>query len=336
MPNALAPEIENEAVRTFLLRPSGKDYIWGGTRLRDEFHKDLPQHPLAESWECSTHPDGPSYVASGEWAGESLTEVLKAHPELLGTSPSVTDLEGLPVLIKFIDAKNDLSVQVHPDDEYAHRMENGQAGKTEMWYVVDAEPGAKLVYGLNRAASKEELLQSLENNTLEKYMNWVPVHKNDVFFIPSGTIHAIGRGVLIAEIQQNSNLTYRLYDYGRLGKDGRPRQLHVEKALAVADLSGSQDVRQQLRLLRYRPGFAQESLSRCRYFAVDRCLLNADGIAMPPLPESFRVLLCLDGAGQVQEAGERLSFQKGDTLFIPATTPELTLSGRAEFLLVRC
>lgn len=322
-------------MKTVLLRPSGKDYIWGGTRLKREFGKSgLPQDPLAETWECSTHPDGPSWVASGPESGLTLGEWLAAHPDYLGSSPSVSG--GIPVLVKLIDARENLSVQVHPDDAYAAREENGQAGKTEMWYVVDAEPGAKLVFGLNRETSREELRASIGRGTLEQYLNYVPVRRDDIFFIPSGTIHAIGRGVLIAEIQQNSNLTYRLYDYGRLGKDGRPRQLHVEKALAVADLSGSQDVRQQLRLLRYRPGFARESLSRCRYFAVDRCLLNADGIAVPPLPESFRVLLCLDGAGQVQEAGERLSFKKGDTLFIPATTPELTLSGRAEFLLVRC
>lgn len=322
-------------MKTVLLRPSGKDYIWGGTRLKREFGKAaLPQDPLAETWECSTHPDGPSWVASGPERGLTLGEWLAEHPDYLGSSPSVSG--GIPVLVKFIDARENLSVQVHPDDAYAAREENGQAGKTEMWYVVDAEPGAKLVFGLNRETSREELRASIGRGTLEQYLNYVPVRRDDIFFIPSGTIHAIGRGVIIAEIQQNSNLTYRLYDYGRLGKDGRPRQLHVEKALAVADLSGSQDVRQQLRLLRYRPGFAQESLSRCRYFAVDRCLLNADGIAVKPLPESFRVLLCLEGAGEMQEAGERLPFRKGDTLFIPATASELTLSGRAEFLLVRC
>ena len=322
-------------MKTVLLHPSGKDYIWGGTRLKREFGKaELQQDPLAETWECSTHPDGPSWVASGPERGLTLGEWLAVHPDYLGSSPSVSG--GIPVLVKFIDARENLSVQVHPDDAYAAREENGQAGKTEMWYVVDAEPGAKLVFGLNRETSREELRASIGRGTLEQYLNYVPVRRDDIFFIPSGTIHAIGRGVIIAEIQQNSNLTYRLYDYGRLGKDGRPRQLHVEKALAVADLSGSQDVRQQLRLLRYRPGFAQESLSRCRYFAVDRCLLNADGIAVPPLPESFRVLLCLEGAGEMQEAGERLPFQKGDTLFIPATASELTLSGRAEFLLVRC
>lgn len=323
----------------FLLRPSGKDYIWGGTRLKDEFHKELPLDPLAETWECSTHPDGPSYVASGEWKGRTLADVLKECPSLLGTSPSVSASQGMHVLIKFIDARNDLSVQVHPDDEYAYVEENGQAGKTEMWYVVDAEPGAQLVFGLNRVVPADELRQSIENGTIGKYLHWVPVHKNDVFFIPSGTIHAIGRGTLIAEIQQNSNLTYRLYDYGRLGKDGKPRELHVDKALAVADLSGSQSPRQPLRVLRYRPGFATESLAHSRYFEVSRCLLHSQDIVLTALPESFRVLICLDGEGMLREDGhpeENLQFRKGDTVFIPATASEMHLSGQAEFLLTRC
>ena len=323
-------------MKSFLLKPSGKDYIWGGTRLKTEFGKAfLQEEPLAESWECSVHPDGPSYVASGPEEGRKLIDTLAAHPEYLGSSPSLKDCSGLPVLVKFIDACNDLSVQVHPDDDYAGRVENGQAGKTEMWYVVEAEPGAQLVFGLNRETSREELRRSLEKNTLERYLRYVPVHKDDVFFIAAGTIHAIGRGAIIAEIQQSSNLTYRLYDYGRLGKDGKPRPLHVDKALAVSDLTGSQNPRQPMRVLRYHPGFACESLSRCPYFQVDRCLLNADHIALEPLPDSFRVLLCLSGSGTLNEGGEELPFQKGQTIFIPATATDLTLSGEATFLLVR-
>ncbi|MCR4824646.1 MAG: class I mannose-6-phosphate isomerase [Bacteroidales bacterium] len=324
-------------MKSFLLKPAGKDYIWGGTRLKREFGKDfLSEDPLAETWECSAHPDGPSRIASGPETGLTLSEALSRHPEYLGSSPSVSDHPALPVLVKFIDARDNLSVQVHPDDAYAHREEHGEAGKTEMWYVVDAEPGARLVFGLNRRTSAEEFRRSLSEGTVERYLRYVPVHRDDVFFIPAGTIHAIGRGALIAEIQQSSNVTYRLYDYGRLGKDGRPRALHVDKALAVADLSGSQNPRQPMRVLRYRPGFARESLSRCPYFQVDRCLLNSEGISLAALPESFRVLLCLSGEGCVREGTECLAFTKGDTVFIPATAPELVLSGRAEFLLVRC
>ena len=323
-------------MKSFLLRPSGKDYIWGGRRLKTEFGKAfLPEEPLAESWECSVHPDGPSYVASGPEEGKPLSEILAVHSEYVGSSLSLRDCQGLPVLIKFIDACNDLSVQVHPDDQYASREENGQAGKTEMWYVVDAEPGAQLVFGLNRKTSPGELRRSLEENKLERYLRYVPVHKDDVFFIAAGTIHAIGRGAIIAEIQQSSNLTYRLYDYGRLGKDGKPRPLHIDKALAVSDLSGNQNPRQPMRVLCYHPGFASESLCRCPYFQVDRCLLNADQITLESLPESFRVLLCISGSGILNEGGEQLSFRKGQTVFVPATATDLTISGQAIFLLVR-
>jgi len=323
-------------MKSFLLKPSGKDYIWGGTRLKTDFGKSfLPEEPLAESWECSVHPDGPSYVASGPDEGRKLIDLLADHHEYLGSSPSLKECQGLPVLVKFIDACNDLSVQVHPDDAYANREENGEAGKTEMWYIVDAEPGAQLVFGLNRETSPEELRRSLAEGTLEHYLRYVPVHKDDVFFIAAGTIHAIGRGAIIAEIQQSSNLTYRLYDYGRLGKDGKPRPLHIDKALAVADLSGSQNPRQPMRVLQYSPGYARESLSRCPYFQVDRCLLNTDGITLEPLPESFRVLLCLSGNGTLNEDGEQLPFKKGQTVFIPATAEHLTLSGNTTFLLIR-
>ena len=321
-------------MKTFLLKPSGKDYIWGGTRLKRQFYKELPLQPLAETWECSVHPDGPSFAASGELKGWPLTEVLAAHPEYLGTSPSVRGA-GLHILVKLIDARENLSVQVHPDDAYASEHEGGQEGKTEMWYVVDAEPGAKLVFGLDRMMTSEHLRTCLERGTVESCLRWVPVQKNDVFFIPAGTIHAIGGGVLVAEIQQSSNLTYRLYDYGRLGKDGRPRPLHVDKALDVADLSGSQHLRQPMRVLRYRRGFAEESLCKCPYFQVERCLLNGEGVVLPPQPESYRVLLCLEGAGCLYEGDYPLHFHKGDTLFIPATAEDLELSGGAEFLLVR-
>ena len=189
-------------MKTFLLKPAGKDYIWGGTRLKEHFHKDLLLSPLAETWECSVHPDGFSYAVTGEMPGSSLPEVIAAHPEYLGTSPSVQG-GGLHILVKLIDAKDNLSVQVHPDDDYAFVNEGGQEGKTEMWYVLDAEPGAQLVFGLNRETSVEEVRESLGKGNVEAYLHWVPVHKNDVFFIPAGTIHAIGRGVLVAEIQQS-------------------------------------------------------------------------------------------------------------------------------------
>lgn len=319
----------------FLLTPSGKDYVWGGTRLRDEFHKILDVEPLAETWECSTHPDGPCFVASGPFKGQTLTSLLHENPSLLGTSLSgVTDL---PILIKFIDARENLSVQVHPDDEFALECENGQLGKTEMWYVVDAEPGAELLFGLSRRLTVEQLRNYISEGKLERYLHHVPVRKNDVFYIPSGTIHAIGKGALIAEIQQSSNLTYRLYDYNRVDKNGRLRELHVEKALQVSRLDVMQDPRQPMRVLRYSPGFASEQLCQCKYFQVSRCLLNsATGILLPALPVSFRALICISGDGALSSDDFSLSYKKGDCVFIPATCDNLYMTGTATFLLTRC
>ena len=181
----------------FLLRPSGKDYLWGGQRLNDEFEKGIKLSPLAETWECSTHPDGPSYVSGGAFDGMCLTDVIKTHPDYLGTR-HIGETE-LPILIKFIDAKKDLSVQVHPTDEYAREYENGQRGKTEMWYVLDAGKDAKLVYGLKYNSSKDEMRRMISDGTVMRVLQQVSVKKDDLFFIEAGTIHAIGAGALVAD-----------------------------------------------------------------------------------------------------------------------------------------
>ena len=317
--------------KPLLLRPSGKDYLWGGNRLNDEFEKNIDMDPLAETWECSTHPDGPSYVVSGEFGRQELAEVLRAHPEHKGENT-------LPILIKFIDAKKDLSVQVHPTDEYAQENENGQLGKTEMWYVLDAGRDAKLVYGLKQNCTKAEMRRAIADGTVMKYLQKVPIHKDDLFFIQAGTVHAIGAGALVAEIQENSNLTYRLYDYDRVGKDGKKRELHIDKALDVANLKSSAEPRQPLRVLKYRQGVASELLTRCKYFEVYRMIVNterrqkvhyrADGIA-------FRVLLCVNGCGTISYDGGSITFYKGDCIFVPADSEILTLHGQAQFLDVR-
>ena len=324
----------------FLLQPFGKDYLWGGTRLRDDFSKNIALDPFAESWECSTHPDGPSYAASGEFAGRSLLEILKEHPEFLGEHPYSPD-GGIPILVKFIDARKNLSVQVHPDDEYAMKYENGQLGKTEMWYVVDALPGAKLVYGFHRDIEKESLAKYLEDGSIEKYLQFVDVKKNDVFFITPGTVHAIGAGALIAEIQESSNLTYRLYDYNRTDKHGKKRQLHIEKALEVANLKSSSQPRQPMRVLRYQPGYASELLSRCKYFQVERLLINTERLRdmyrFSTGFNSFEVLMCIDGCGVlIPDEGEQLNFFRGDTVFIPACSTGIRIHGKAQFLKINC
>ena len=254
----------------------------------------------------------------------------------MGTHPERG--EGLPILIKFIDAKRDLSVQVHPTDEFAAAHENGQRGKTEMWYVLDAAKDAKLVYGLRHDTDAEALRESIENGTVEKHLQTVPIAKNDVFFIEAGTIHAIGAGALIAEIQQSSNLTYRLYDYDRVDKNGHKRPLHVQKALAAANLRSSTAPRQPMRVLHYRPGCASELLCRCRYFEVYRMLVNTERrqkVAYRADAMSFRVLLCVDGCGTVSFCNSASNIYKGDCVFLPADSVELSLHGQLQLLDIR-
>ena len=322
--------------KPLLLRPSGKDYLWGGKRLNDEFEKRIPLSPLAETWECSTHPEGPSYVVGGAFDGAPLARVIEEHPDLLG-SRHAGERE-LPILIKFIDAKQDLSIQVHPTDEFARLYEPGQRGKTEMWYVLDAGKDASLFYGLRQDVTARELERMLADGSILRAMQRVKVRKDDVFLVEAGTIHAIGAGTLAAEIQENSNLTYRLYDYDRVDKEGKKRPLHLDKGLRAAKLTGSAEPRQPLRVLNYRQGVASELLCRCRYFEVYRMLLNterrqrvtyrADGL-------SFRVLLCINGCGILRFGEEEILFYKGDCVFVPADSLELELHGQAQFLDVR-
>lgn len=372
--------------RPFLLSPAAKDYIWGGTRLREEYNKHIDVTPLAETWECSTHPDGPSRVASGAFAGEKLVDVLRAHPEFIGTHPKTDGEGGLPVLIKFIDAARDLSVQVHPSDEYARTHEHGQLGKTEMWYVLEAAPGASLVYGFRQDLTRAMLAASLEDDTVEQYLQKVEIHRGDVFLIESGTVHAIGAGAMIVEIQESSNLTYRMYDYHRLGKDGKPRELHIAKALDVVDLRQKPLPEQLQRACEEHDGYSVEFLEQCKYFRTERLRLdtlrdekqpaaassdaaarkmpvdaagtNVDNasaempqeasaqwmkrasavksVAFATGPDSFEVLLCVDGSGTLRGEDVELSFRKGDCIFVPADSIDLEISGQSELLKVTC
>lgn len=322
--------------KPFLLRPSGKDYLWGGQRLNDEFEKGIDMSPLAETWECSTHPDGPSYVVGGANDGMTLADVIKDAPEILGSKHA--GLSELPILIKFIDAKSDLSVQVHPTDEYAKEHENGQLGKSEMWYVLDATDDAKLIYGFKNKTNKEAIKKAIENGTLMKYLQRVPIKKDDLFFIEAGTVHAIGAGALVAEIQENSNLTYRLYDYDRIDKDGNKRALHVDKALEVANMQSSSEPRQPLRVLHYSRGMASELLCRCKYFEVYRMIVNTERRAVVTYGTdeiSFRVLLCVNGCGSINFGNETINVYKGDCIFFPADSVEVNIHGQIQFLEVR-
>lgn len=288
-----------------------------------EFGKEYDGDKLAETWELSCHPDGPSYVANGEYAGETLSEyILMEGKKVTGTHSR--HYSQFPLLIKFIDAKDDLSIQVHPDDEYAMKNE-GQYGKTEMWYIVDCEEGASLYYGFSREVSKEEFEKRIKNKTLLEVLNKVEVHKGDVLFIEPGTIHAIGKGNLIAEIQENSNVTYRVYDYGRKDANGKERDLHIEKALQVT---------KRVPILRKKS--FEPHIVDCDYFTVDKVVL--DGQRMKKIfgeidKTSFTSLLVLDGTGKVQSGEECVEVQKGDSVFITANAGEYEMEGKFEALL---
>ena len=313
-------------MRPFLLKPPIKDYIWGGTRLRDEYGKESELDRLAESWELSCHKDGGSIIDSGEFAGMPLTDFIKEHPDALGSNCS--RFEYFPVLIKLIDAKDNLSVQVHPDDAYAKRVE-GEYGKTEMWYIVDCDEGAQLIYGFKDKISREDFRRAVEENTLLDCVNSVPVKKGDVFFIESGTLHAIGRGILIAEIQQNSNTTYRVYDYGRVGADGKPRQLHVDKALEVTSLEPP--AAEVKNFAADTSVSSQEYIAGCRYFSVDK--LECRGEAKVEVPErSFLHLLVISGEGTAEFAGSSIALRKGTSVFVPAGTEAFNIKGNSSMI----
>lgn len=316
------------------LQPCGKDYLWGGTRLRDEYGKKIDLTPLAETWECSVHPDGPSEISNGEFKGQTLAEVLKQHPEYLGTKVKNGKL---PVLVKFIDAKKDLSVQVHPDDDYALEHE-GDNGKMEMWYVIDAEEGTSLIYGFRHKVTEEILRNAVETGSLDKHLQRIKVHKGDVYYVPAGTVHGIGAGILVAEIQESSNVTYRVYDYERVDKNGRKRELHFDKAVQVMDMDVAPDARQKPRMVKHYPGCSRELLCRCKYFETERIQVTK-GFSFSVREESFQVLMCLAGCGQVEtmDAEQKpMRFGKGETLFLPAGIGRCLVLGDTTLLKIRC
>ena len=298
-------------MKTIKLTPACKDYLWGGDKLREDFGIESDCRPLAEAWVLSCHPDGPSIVATGPLAGKTLPEYIKKEgPACLGTD--CEKFSDFPILGKLIDAKGDLSIQVHPSNEYALAHEH-QFGKTEMWYVLDCEPGATLYYGFQHQISREEFQQRIQNNTLTEVLNAVPVEKGDLFFIPAGTLHAIRKGIVVAEIQQNSNVTYRIYDYGRVGADGKPRQLHIQQALEVTQRTPPQP----------DPDF-HGHLAQCPYFTVD---VMEGRFTLDCGPESFVSVLVLEGTGALWEGDESMSLRKGESLFIPAGAGQCRLEG---------
>lgn len=292
------------------LTPSLKNYIWGGTNLKTKWNKVSDEMRLAESWEVSLNSSGMCHVCGGAYDGKRLLDVLK--PDDLGAN--CQNFPFFPVLVKLIDAATPLSLQVHPTDEYALKRE-GKYGKTEMWHVLDATEDAYIYLGFNRDVTKTEFLEALANKTLCNLLNKVSVKPNQTYFVPSGTIHAIGAGVTLIEIQQNSDLTYRVYDYDRVGADGKPRELHVEKALEVLNFD-RYDVPSPER---------DEMLGKCEYFAAYRY----QGINTLTLPNSFATITALDCELTVNDQ----TLRRGETLFASAGTT-LKIRGNGTYCLV--
>lgn len=311
------------------LNPVFKDYIWGGTRLRDEFKMKTDINPVAEGWMLACHKDGMNTIDSGKYNNKTLQEVIDIEGSVKMLGKNSEKFAYFPVLIKIIDAKDNLSIQVHPDDEYARRVEH-EFGKTEIWYVLDADEGAELIYGFKNKISKEEFRKAIENNTLPEVLNSVKVHKGDLFFIEAGTVHAIGKGTLIAEIQQNSNSTYRVYDYGRLGKDGKPRELHIDKAVDVTVTEPPKYGTKPQGKPEKINGGKKQLLTSCELFTVYRYDCESE-IELTAGEESFNHLLIIEGNGNINGR----QFKKGDSYFVPAGYGKYKIEGNAEIILTK-
>ena len=296
------------------LKPACKDYVWGGRRLIDEFGFETDKNSAAEAWVLSTHRDGASTV---DGSGETLADYIKRNgKKILGTN--CQNLRDFPLLIKLIDAHDNLSVQVHPNDEYA-LVNEGQRGKSEMWYVLDSDEGAVLYCGFKKEISRDEFVARIKDNTLIEVLNVVPAKRGEIIFIPAGTIHALGKGVMLAEIQENSNVTYRIFDYGR------DRPLHMAKALDVTNLSPIAD-----------RGECYPHVAVSDYFVVDKLdldgeiLSEADGTVDE---KTFLSVLILGGEGTITCGGEALTYRKGDSFFLTAGSGDWKIRGTCDALL---
>ena len=306
--------------------PILKERIWGGEKLKTQFNKTIPSKTTGESWELSTVEGDISVIANGDLKGKLITELIESFPnEILGTKVFERFGKQFPLLLKFLDAKQDLSIQVHPNDELAKKRHNS-FGKTEMWYIMQADQDAQIIVGFKEKSNKEEYLKNLENKTLPSFLNQIQVNEGDVFFLETGTVHSIGAGLVIAEIQQTSDITYRLYDFDRLDENGNKRELHIDLAL---DAINYQEIETQKIYLK------EENQSNlivdCPYFTTNFIPLknamevNKDG-------KSFTVYMCVDGKFNIEIEGNNYSYKKGETILIPAALKEFVLNGNASIL----
>lgn len=310
------------------LMPATFALVWGGTRLAGKWNKRSDADNIAESWELSCHEKGESVVLNGEFSNIKLSRVIAENPDFLGSRGKAFDF--FPILIKLIDSKDNLSVQVHPSDEYALANE-GEYGKTEMWYVVDCEEGSGVYCGFKEPVSKEELKASLLDGSVTDKLNFLQVKKGDTLFIEAGTVHAICGGMLICEVQQNSSITYRLYDYGRKDKDGKERELHVDKALAVTDTEKVVLLNENRKAL----DECASIIAQCKYFTVEEIDCKEE-YAFDVDDGSFVSLTVVDGSGAVMSGGSCISLDTGDTVFIPAGSGKTDIYGNLKAIKAYC
>jgi len=311
--------------------PIYKEKIWGGRALEEKFSKQLPKGTIGESWEIAAHENGTSVISNGKLAGKSLMVAIREEREkILGAEAKEDYYEKFPLLIKILDANDKLSVQVHPDDEYAFEYENGELGKTEMWYVIDAQEDAKLVYGVKPEVDKDEFAASIKEGRLEENLIEINVEAGDVLYMPSGTVHAIEEGILIAEIQQNSDTTYRVYDWNRMGQDGKPRDLHIESALDVIEF-GAQAEEKVIGLEIKEDGYTRTILVACPYFTTETLEIS-EKYSADTNNERFYVLMGLEGKAKLSYEGGELELKAGETLLLPAALGEYELVGECKLI----
>lgn len=310
------------------LTPTVKDYIWGGTRLSKEFDIVSFTDRQAEAWVLSCHEAGECTIENGDFKGRTLSDVLKNEGKgYLGKN--CEKFENFPILIKLIDALDNLSVQVHPDNEYALEHE-GEYGKTEAWYIVDCDEGAEIIYGFKKDCTKEEFRKSIEENTLLDYVNRVKVKKGDIFFIEAGTLHAICKGILLAEVQQNSNTTYRVYDYGRL-QNGKPRELHIDKTVDVTSTKAIPCDGKPLKETEQKDGWKETLLCTCELFTAKRLDVEEKATVIAD-ENSFVSLVALEGNGVVMHDDTCITLYKGESVFIPAGMGKVEILGAVTVL----
>lgn len=316
-------------MQPIIFNPDYKERIWGGQKLKTIFNREIPYDHTGESWEIACHENGQSTAANGSFQGLTLRDILLAHgPEVIGSE--FTEEDKFPLLIKIIDAASDLSLQVHPDDAYAALHENGELGKSEAWVVLEAEPDARLIVGLKEGTTKDAFKEALEAGELEKVLHELPVAPFDVIDIPAGLLHAIGSGILLAEVQQNSDTTYRVYDWNRVGLDGQPRELHIERSLDTIDFEGKHRTETTVGTLTSGDGYTHIHYLTNKYFSLERVDVQSTYATARRAP--YEIYMIMEGSGSLQGDFDAVSLKKGDSLIIPNQVQAYEFVGMMQLL----